>query len=182
MPATSSLNATRRSIISRKPSGSDPVVVSPYDAELFGHWWHEGPVFLEQVMRQSSLESSRLRLVSLSEVLLEFPDPSTVEPTGSSWGDEGYYRVWLNENNQWLYRHQHWAERGMVDLADRFPDVKGIVERGLNQAGRELLLAQSSDWAFHLTAQNSAGYAQRRFDRPYGRISESCETGYCAIS
>jgi 1,4-alpha-glucan branching enzyme len=143
--------------------GIKPVIVSPYDAELFGHWWHEGPVFLEQVMRQASLQSSSIHLASLSEVLAEFPDPSIVEPTGSSWGDEGYYRVWLNENNQWIYRHQHWAEQTMVELADGFPDAKGLIERGLNQAARELLLAQSSDWAFHLTEQGSSCYAHRRF-------------------
>jgi len=140
-----------------------PVVVSPYDAELFGHWWHEGPVFLEQVMRQAAVQLSSIRLVSLSEALAEFPDPFGLEPTGSSWGDEGYYRVWLNENNQWLYKHQHWAEQAMVELADQSQPANGIFERGLNQAARELLLAQSSDWAFHMTNGNSACYAERRF-------------------
>ena len=141
----------------------NPVVVSPFDAELFGHWWHEGPIFLEQVMQQASLQSSDIRLVSLSDVLTEFPNPFRMEPTGSSWGNEGYYSVWLNENNQWLYKHQHWAENAMVELADQFREPKGIIERGLNQAARELLLAQSSDWAFHMTERNSAGYAERRF-------------------
>jgi 1,4-alpha-glucan branching enzyme len=93
----------------------------------------------------------------------EFPNPFGLEPAGSSWGEEGYYRVWLNENNQWLYKHQHWAEQAMVELADQFQEAKGIIERGLNQAARELLLAQSSDWAFHMTERNSAGYAERRF-------------------
>jgi 1,4-alpha-glucan branching enzyme len=114
-------------------------------------------------MRQAAVPLSSIRLVSLSEALEEFPDPFGLEPTGSSWGDEGYYRVWLNENNQWLYKHQHWAEQAMVELADQFQEANGIFERGLNQAARELLLAQSSDWAFHMTNGNSACYAERRF-------------------
>ena len=140
-----------------------PLVVSPYDAELFGHWWHEGPVFLEQVLLQAGTRWPDIRLVSLSEAAEEFSNPFPMQPTGSSWGEEGYYRVWLNQNNRWIYKHQHWAERAMVELADLFEDSGGLVERGLNQAGRELLLAQSSDWAFHMTYGNSSGYAERRF-------------------
>ena len=30
-----------------------PLVLSPYDAELFGHWWYEGPEFLNYFMRKA---------------------------------------------------------------------------------------------------------------------------------
>ncbi|MFN8006858.1 MAG: 1,4-alpha-glucan branching protein domain-containing protein [Terriglobia bacterium] len=141
----------------------DPLIVAPYDAELFGHWWHEGPIFLEQLMREAARNTRNVRLVSLSEALSESPDPAPLAPTGSSWGDEGYYQVWLNEKTEWLYKHQHWAEQVMIQLANQFENAQGWILRGLNQAGRELLLAQSSDWAFHITASHSAGYAERRF-------------------
>ncbi len=140
-----------------------PVVVSPYDAELFGHWWFEGPQFLDQVIRMSALNQNTFRLATLSEVLEEGTDLLNQQPAGSSWGAHGYHQVWLNERNQWLYRHQHWAEASMVELADRFPNAEGTLARMLNQAARELLLAESSDWAFLISQRTSATYAVRRF-------------------
>ena len=138
-------------------------VVSPYDAELFGHWWFEGPQFLDQVIRMSALDQKTFRLATLSEVLEEDTEPLSQQPAGSSWGAHGYHQVWLNERNQWLYRHQHWAEASMVELADRFPAAEGTPARMLNQAARELLLAESSDWAFLINQGTSATYAVRRF-------------------
>jgi len=43
-----------------------PIVVCPYDAELFGHWWFEGPWWLEMVFRrlaETSLWSAALARV-----------------------------------------------------------------------------------------------------------------------
>lgn len=147
----------------RQTSGQSPIVVSPYDAELFGHWWFEGPEFLDQVIRKAASGPSQLRLASLSDVLDEYPNPVCIQPAASSWGEQGYQQVWLNERTQWMYRHQHQAERCMVELANAFPEAEGPLLRALNQAARELLLAQSSDWPFLISQQTAVPYAIRRF-------------------
>jgi 1,4-alpha-glucan branching enzyme len=147
----------------RQTLGQPPIVVSPYDAELFGHWWLEGPHFLDQVIRKSASTPSQFKLATLSEVLDEYPNPVCLQPAASSWGELGFQQVWLNERTQWLYRHQHQAERCMVDLAKEFPEAEGPLRRALNQAARELLLAQSSDWPFLISQQTAVPYAMRRF-------------------
>lgn len=80
----------------------------------------------------------------------------------STWGDKGYAEVWLNAGNDWMIRHQHRAEDRMVELAKR-QNPSALERRALNQAARELLLAQSSDWAFLITVGASAPYGHRRF-------------------
>ena len=147
----------------RRTLGQSPVVVSPYDAELFGHWWFEGPHFLDQVVRQSQASQSEFKLASLSDVLEDKPDAACLQPAASSWGEQGYQQVWLNERTRWLYRHQHQAERCMVALAREFPNTEGTLRRALNQAARELLLAQSSDWPFLISQQTAVPYAMSRF-------------------
>jgi 1,4-alpha-glucan branching enzyme len=146
----------------RQTLQTTPVVVSPYDAELFGHWWFEGPQFLDQVIRKGARHKSILDLVTLSEAVEVHSDPMLQQPTGSSWGASGYHQVWLNDRTQWIYPHQHQAEAAMVELAVRYPQVEGIVLRALNQAAREVLLAESSDWAFLISQGTSAPYAIRR--------------------
>jgi 1,4-alpha-glucan branching enzyme len=147
----------------RRTLGQPPVVVSPYDAELFGHWWFEGPHFLDHVIRKAASHQSQFRLAALSDLLGEYPSPICLQPAASSWGEQGYQQMWLNERTQWLYRHQHQAERCMVELAREFPDAEGPLRRALNQAARELLLAQSSDWPFLISRQTAVPYAVRRF-------------------
>ena len=139
-----------------------PTIVSPYDAELFGHWWFEGPRFLESVARRMADPGSEVALVSPSEVLKAENRLQTLEPSMSTWGDKGYAEVWLNGGNDWMIRHQHRAEDRMVALAKR-PNPSALERRALNQAARELLLAQSSDWAFLITVGASAPYGHRRF-------------------
>jgi 1,4-alpha-glucan branching enzyme len=62
-----------------------------------------------------------------------------------------------------MYLHQHVAEDRMVELAQTHPYAEGLMERALNQAARELLLAESSDWAFIITTATSVQYAIKRF-------------------
>jgi 1,4-alpha-glucan branching enzyme len=143
--------------------GATPTIVSPYDAELFGHWWFEGPRFLESVARRMAQPGAEVALISPSEVLTIEPRLQTLEPSMSTWGDKGYAEVWLNGSNDWMIRHQHRAEDRMVELARRRPNASGLEKRALNQAARELLLAQSSDWAFLITVGTASPYGHRRF-------------------
>ena len=101
-----------------------PIVVAPYDAELFGHWWYEGPEFLEQVFRVSQRVRADFVVSTLSEYLDQHPPAQVSTPSSSSWGDQGYFEVWLNGANDWIYRHLHKAEERMVDLARRAAETK----------------------------------------------------------
>ena len=142
--------------------GREPVVVSMYDAELFGHWWFEGPQWLDYLVRKSVFDQQVYALTTPGEFLQKHPRCQVVTPAASSWGYKGYNEYWLNESNHWIYRHLHAATERMEELARRFPRPGDLQRRALNQAARELLLAQASDWAFILTAGTMVGYAEKR--------------------
>jgi 1,4-alpha-glucan branching enzyme len=84
----------------------------------------------------------------------------TLRPGFSSRGFNGYGEAWLDASNDWIYPHLARALDRMTELAERFPNSSGIKERALNQAAREILLAQASDWPRMLYTQESPGYAR----------------------
>ncbi len=139
-----------------------PIIIAPYDAELFGHWWFEGPLWIEFLFRKLAAARNGVRPITPSEYLARHPRQPKGVPADSSWGWKGYNEVWLQQSNDWIYRHVHAATRKMTDLAKNFPDPDPGRRRALNQAARELLLAQSSDWAFILQSGSHEGYALRR--------------------
>ncbi|QDE89902.1 glycoside hydrolase [Myxococcus xanthus] len=142
--------------------GREPVVVAPYDAELFGHWWFEGPQFLDFLIRKVAYDQKTFRLVTPLDDLREHPENQVATPPLSSWGAGGYANMWLDGSNDWIYRHLNHCAKQMVELARDFPDASELQRRALNQAARELLLAQSSDWAFIMKTGTMVEYAQRR--------------------
>ena len=149
-----------------------PLIVCPFDAELFGHWWFEGPAFLESLFRQAA-SSGELGLITLGDYIRDFPDNQKSVPEFSSWGDGGFAEVWLDGSNDWIYRHVAKAVERMSELAERFPDESGLRERILDQAAREVLLAMCSDWALLMRAGKSASFARRQIEEPianFGRI------------
>jgi len=148
-----------------------PVIVSPYDAELFGHWWFEGPDWLECLIRKAASEQEALELISPSECLRLFPVNQALQPTMSSWGHGGYSDVWLNGSNDWIYRHLHHMAERMLSTAQEHAHPDPLRHRILNQMARELLLAQSSDWAFILKTQTHTAYAYRRLQDHLARFS-----------
>lgn len=139
-----------------------PIVVAPYDAELYGHWWFEGPDWLNVLLRKITCDQQTIRLITPSEYLKENPRCQKTTPSFSSWGYKGYAEVWLDGSNDWIYRHLHKAADRMVELARAFPGAQGLLRRALNQAAREVLLAQSSDWAFILKTGSHVEYAVKR--------------------
>ncbi|MGV3773764.1 MAG: glycoside hydrolase family 57 protein [Verrucomicrobiales bacterium] len=146
-----------RSIMDRPP-----LVVSPYDAELFGHWWYEGPQFIDFFMRKAYYDQHVFRMVTPAEYLKLEPTQQVARPSSSSWGEEGYWKVWLNESNEWIYRHLHVAEARMTEMVHAIQHPDPLQLRALKQAGRELLLAQSSDWPFIIRTGTSPEYAKKR--------------------
>jgi 1,4-alpha-glucan branching enzyme len=139
-----------------------PIIISPYDAELYGHWWFEGLQFLDDLFRQIHYNQNEIDTITPAEYLDRHPTNQLSVPCASSWGHAGYNEYWLNETNSWIYRHLHVAAERMVELSHRFPRAEGLVERALQQAARELMLAQSSDWAFIMRTGTTVPYAERR--------------------
>jgi len=156
-----------------------PLITAPYDAELFGHWWYEGPAWLNFLCREAA-SGGRLRMVTPGDYLHEYPENQTVEIPMSSWGAGGYNQYWLNPSNDWIYLHLHRAGDRMSALADRHQNAGSHDLRCLNQAARELLLAQSSDWPFIMHSGTTVDYAVRRFKNHIGRfnlLAEMLEKG-----
>ena len=158
------------------PECDDSVhILSPYDAELFGHWWFEGPVFLENVLRTAA--GSELRLITPAEYLDLHRPLQQITVSTSSWGNNGYFETWLNGSNDWIYRELQVAERRMQQICRRFnrSKIQDLSIQALNQAGRELLLAQSSDWAFILTTGTTTDYATKRVREHLQNFQTICE-------
>ncbi|GMA65093.1 DUF1957 domain-containing protein [Alicyclobacillus fastidiosus] len=139
-----------------------PIVVAPYDAELFGHWWYEGPIFLDMLFRKIFYDQETIETITPSEYLDIYRDYQVCQLSMSSWGRGGYADVWLRGENDWIYPALHTAEQRMVELANTHTNVDRETSRALNQAARELMLAQSSDWAFIMDNQTMVDYAVKR--------------------
>jgi 1,4-alpha-glucan branching enzyme len=154
----------------------DPIIVAPFDAELFGHWWYEGPRFLELFIRKAAYDHQDLRFTSKggygrpslqlttpTAFLASHPTQQTIAPAASSWGENGYLGVWLDESNSWIYPHLHSAARRMTEVARAHAsDQSALTDRVLKQLARELLLAQSSDWPFLMKTGTARNYATKR--------------------
>jgi len=140
----------------------DPLVVAPYDAELFGHWWFEGPVFLEELFREAA--RSGLSLVTPVDDLQDWPEAQVVAPVESSWGERGHASTWLDPSNDWIPAALLGCAEMLAPFARTARSFTRLEERALVQAFRELLLAQSSDFAFILKAGTVASYARARVE------------------
>ncbi|MEW9699836.1 1,4-alpha-glucan branching protein domain-containing protein [Paenibacillus sp. SI8] len=147
-----------------------PVIVCPYDAELFGHWWYEGPQWLEAVLRGLDAARSKqadvvVSTTTLGDYAAAHAPTREAELPVSSWGRGGYAEVWLQPRSQWVHPQLHAAEDRMLLAARKHPDASLLSElqkRALNQAARELMLAQSSDWTFIIDAGTVVDYAKQR--------------------
>jgi 1,4-alpha-glucan branching enzyme len=168
-----------------------PIVVSPFDAELFGHWWFEGPEFLNLFIRKSVYDQDAFVLTTPSLYLTEHDTQQLMVPSASSWGHKGYWEVWLDDTNSWIYPHLHMATKRMTELARVYwakANIPELTNRALRQMARELLLAQSSDWAFLMKTGTARSYATKRtkdhllrFTRLYDQVrAEHIDEGFLA--
>lgn len=155
--------------------GRKPIIVAPYDAELLGHWWYEGPQFLDFLIRKVAFDQDTIRLATPTDYLREYSVNQVSTPSLSSWGWKGYSETWLSGANDWIYRHLHKASLRMSEMAHRFRSQNGFARRVLNQAARELMLAQSSDWAFIIHTGTVVPYAVKRTKEHLLNFNDLCE-------
>ena len=69
--------------------GRKPIIVAPYDAELFGHWWFEGISWLNFLIRKINYDQNTIRLITPSSYLKLYPKNQVISPAPSSWGWKG---------------------------------------------------------------------------------------------
>ncbi|HEY6350040.1 MAG TPA: 1,4-alpha-glucan branching protein domain-containing protein [Candidatus Angelobacter sp.] len=142
-----------------------PILTAPFDAELFGHWWFEGPEWLKNVVLEYARPESQVRLISCSEYLDHYAPAGSVALPEGSWGANSDNSVWLNEDTKWTWQHIYPAELAVHQMA-----ASGLwrghhdATRLARQICRELLLLESSDWQFLITTKHARDYAEKRFN------------------
>ncbi|MCB1180101.1 MAG: DUF1957 domain-containing protein [Leptospiraceae bacterium] len=146
-----------------KEEKQPPIIISPYDAELFGHWWYEGPTFLEYLFKKIHFDQNEITTIHPLQVLGVLPRIQSVEMDMSSWGEDGYADVWLNPSNEWIYKHVMECTVSMHEETHKYiKSADEVNKRILNQMARELLLLQSSDWPFIMKTGTMTEYAAKR--------------------
>lgn len=147
------------------------IIVAAYDTELFGHWWFEGISWIKEVLRHLAA-SDTVELTTASEFTEQHPPEDVLSLKEGSWGQAGTHFTWRNADTEWLWPLIHEAESKMEGLATRYPTATRNMTRILNQAARELLLLQSSDWPFLITTGQAKEYASNRFQEHLRRFHE----------
>lgn len=156
----------------REETGTFSIIAANYDTELFGHWWFEGVDWIQGVLRLLA-ESDDVQLVTASDYLQENPPEEVLALPEGSWGMGGGHWTWDNPETHWMWGPIHEAEARMgrvvhskLETADRDEEMV------LNQAARELLLLESSDWPFLVTTGQAREYAIQRFTEHIERFEK----------
>lgn len=143
-------------------SGEYGLISANYDTELFGHWWFEGVDWIEGVLRRLA-ESPLVELTTAGGFITDHPPTTAIQLPEGSWGAGGTHFVWDNTDTHWMWPLIHEAEEKMMVLTAAHADPSPAAAAVLNQAARELLLLQSSDWPFLVTTGQAREYATQRF-------------------
>jgi 1,4-alpha-glucan branching enzyme len=144
-------------------TGRRGVCVAAFDAELFGHWWFEGPRFLRDVILTMAAEGEVQRLTSEAALAASRPD-KVMRPAEGSWGRKGDHTVWLNDSTRWMWEVEYRAERDFVKAVQTLNwRTSTRLAETLAWAARELLLLQASDWPFIVEGGSALDYGVKRF-------------------
>ncbi len=170
--------------------GNKASILCPYDAELFGHWWFEGPLFIEKMFERAA-SSNVVEMASLedsvpSKAAGTAADSEVHKPIFSSWGEGGFGEVWMNDDVAFQYPLFFRMRKMMDELKSRIlhgartasrtaignsrGSKNSITKRFLAQMARELVLFQASDWAFMIHNNSAADYARARLNGHYENV------------
>jgi 1,4-alpha-glucan branching enzyme len=170
--ATDYVSLLRSMAEAARPVGGEVIAV-PFDTELFGHWWFEGVDFLGDVYRALARQPA-VQPVTAWEHLRRREgaveggrgreNRTVIQLAEGSWGANGDFSKWLNPGTLWTWQRLWPLEERFWNLArTHLPASPSARLPAWEQATRELLLAQSSDWQFIISTGAAADYAERRF-------------------
>lgn len=153
------------------------ILVAPYDAELFGHWWFEGPLFLKQVLKNIA-NNSDIETTFLSDYLHQTKPSRVISIPEGSWGEGNHHYIWLNDQNSWTWDKIYESELKMHELAKAWesqPEKQNAeLEKILKQMERSLLLMSASDWQFLISTKAAKDYAELRLTNHYEDFKKLC--------
>jgi 1,4-alpha-glucan branching enzyme len=165
----------------RATTDQPAIICAAYDAELFGHWWFEGVQWLARVLElASSGGRADVTTATAGGDVAAHPADAAINLPPSSWGRYRTDYTWNNAKTAWMWPMIHERERRMESLVARFPEASGDMLATLTQAGRELLLLESSDWPFLVTTGQASEYATRRFNahvKRFDRLTHLLDEG-----
>jgi 1,4-alpha-glucan branching enzyme len=150
----------RRLLAVADARGRPGLTVVAYDTELFGHWWHEGPEWLEAVLRR--LPDAGVRVTTLRGAIDAGAVAGRVELAAGSWGSGKDWRVWDGPQVADIATDTARVQDRLVDIVRKAVDDPRQRRPELDQLAREALLMASSDWAFMVTKDSAPDYARRR--------------------
>ena len=151
----------------KSKTGNPGIIVAPYDCELFGHWWFEGPWWLNRILKQLELDPE-IELTNARLYLEENSPNKTVQIIEGSWGQGSSHWVWFNEWTIWTWEKIYECEQKHENLINQYGDTNDpSLLRILKQLSRELLLLESSDWQFLITTWSARDYAEQRVSLHY---------------
>ncbi|MGI9018032.1 MAG: 1,4-alpha-glucan branching protein domain-containing protein [Euzebya sp.] len=139
-------------------------VVAAYDTELFGHWWYEGPQWLDAVLRAIALDPE-LRTTTLQATMHHAPPVRRLHLPESSWGWGKGHAAWVTEETRWIWHEIRSAEA-------RFHTLPPGPTR--QAAWRQLSLLQASDWPFMIARDQATQYAVERVKTHLARFEQAC--------
>lgn len=141
-------------------------VIAAFDTELFGHWWYEGPTWLQWVLR--ALPAAGVRVGTLSDAIADGFVGDPVELPPSSWGSGKDWQVWsgakvadlVQLNSEVVDTALTTIDKALAQTAS----LDGPLPRDhvADQILRETLLTVSSDWPFMVSKDSAADYARYR--------------------
>jgi 1,4-alpha-glucan branching enzyme len=143
--------------------GCPPMICAPFDTELFGHWWFEGPRWLYQVLREVAVDPE-LESSTMGEYYDKCPPVEVVSLPEGSWGKGGFHWIWFNEWTRWTWKHIYEDEQLMKEMAGKYSGrTDEPITSLLKLLARELVLVESSDWQFLISTWSARDYAEMRF-------------------
>ena len=142
------------------------MIVAPYDMELFGHWWHEGTVWLRHVLTLLAGDE-RVALTTPGAYLASHRPTAEISIAECSWGHGGRHGTWANADTAWMWESLSRAEVLHRSLSKGRGALRGPLLAMADQAGRELILLEASDWPFLVTTRQAKEYAEERFLRHF---------------
>ena len=151
----------------RERTGEVGTLVFAVDCELLGHWWTEGPQWLEAVLAGAADAGVGLRRLDRNRS----GPVRQAELKSGTWGEDKDFHTWDSSP----VADMAWGAR-QLELRVINEVASGASQWSAERAVREMLGAQASDWAFLDGRRQAGDYAFERALQHSGAAYEALDS------